>query len=229
MTETPTLTETLADFQARRAPTMSPAALAINIGQRRLLVETADRAGFVRAGDRVAPFTLAEVDGAELTLADLIAGGPVVLVFFRFAGCPACNIALPYYDRFLAPEVARRGARLVGVSPQVPERLKAIKERHGLGFEIASDADNALGRRFGILYTFDAPSREASIASGTPIGAVTGTGTFELPMPAVILIDSDGVVRFADVSPDWLVRTEPGDVLAALDGLAAVPAGAAAE
>ena len=228
MARTPTLTETLADFQAQRAPTMSPAALGINVNQRRLLVETADRAGFVKAGDPVAPFTLAEVGGAELTLAGLLARGPLVLVFFRFAGCPACNIALPYYDRFLAPEVARRGATLVGVSPQVPERLAAIKQRHGLGFAIASDAGNALGRRFGILYTFDEPSRQASLASGTPIGEVTGTGTFELPMPAAILIDTDGVVRFADVSPDWLVRTEPADILAALDALAA-PAEAAAE
>lgn len=221
MTETPTLTETLAEFQARRAPTMAPEALRINVNQRRLLVETADHAGFVRTGDAVAPFTLQDVDGEELTLDGLLARGPVVLVFFRFAGCPACNIALPYYDRHLAPELARLGATLVGVSPQVPERLKAIRERHGLGFRIASDADNALGRRFGILYSFDEPSRQASIASGTPIGAVTGTGTFELPMPAAIVIGEDRIVHLADVSPDWLVRTEPADILAAVRALPA--------
>jgi peroxiredoxin len=35
-------------------------------------------------------------------------------------------------------------------------------------------------------------------------------------MPATIVIDETGHVRFADVSPDWLVRTEPGDVIDAV-------------
>ena len=133
---------------------MPPEKLKINIDQRRALVETADRSNFVAVGDRIAAFILEDVGGEVLLLDALVQNGPVVLVFFRFAGCRACNIALPYYNRHLAPELARLGATLVGVSPQVPERLAAIKERHGLEFLIATDRDNALGRRFGILYTF---------------------------------------------------------------------------
>jgi peroxiredoxin len=218
--ETHSLKETLADFQAKRAETLAPDKLAINVNQRHLLVETSNRGGFVKAGDTVAPFELIEVGGHVLTRDTLLQKGPVVLVFFRFAGCPACNIALPYYDKYLAPEVARLGATLVGVSPQVPERLIDIKQRHALSFPIASDKDNTIGRRLGILYTFDEPSQQSSIASGSPIGDVTGTGTWELPMPATIVIDQAGIVRFADVSPDWLVRTEPGDVIDAVRALA---------
>ncbi|WP_287095377.1 peroxiredoxin-like family protein, partial [Mesorhizobium sp.] len=124
--------------------------------------------------------------------------------FFRFAGCPVCNVALPYYNQHLAPELRRLGATLVGVSPQIPEKLRDIKDRHRLDILIATDADNSLGRRFGILYSFDEASRRLSIESGSPIGEVTGTGTWELPMPAAIVIDQAGSVRFADVSPDWL-------------------------
>ncbi|TCU14019.1 peroxiredoxin [Rhizobium sullae] len=177
---------------------------------------TSNRDGFVKTGDAVEPFDLIEVGGEQLTRDALLKNGPLVLVFFRFAGCPACNIALPYYNLHLAPELATLGATLVGISPQVPERLVAIKERHKLDFLIASDKDNALGRRFGILYTFDEPSKHSSIAGGAPIGEVTGTGTWELPMPATIVIDESGHVRFADVSPDWLVRTEPGEVIDAV-------------
>ncbi|WP_210191281.1 peroxiredoxin-like family protein [Rhizobium sullae] len=166
------------------------------------------------------PFELIEVGGEQLTRDALLKNGPLVLVFFRFAGCPACNIALPYYNLHLAPELATLGATLVGISPQVPERLVAIKKRHKLDFLIASDKDNALGRRFGILYTFDKPSKQSSIAGGAPIGEVTGTGTGELPMPATIVIDESGHVRFADFSPDWLVGTEPGEVIDAVRKLA---------
>lgn len=215
------LKKTLADFQAKRAETMAPDKLKINIDQRRLLVETSDRDGFVKAGDRIADFELTEVSGQKLTRGALLEKGPLVLIFFRFAGCPACNIALPYYKDHLAPELEKLGATLIAVSPQVPERLVEIKLRHDIGFLVASDIGNTLGRRLGILYAFDEPSQQSSIASGHPIGEVTGTGTWELPMPAIVVIDRTGRVRFADVSPDWLVRTEAGDVIEAVRGLTA--------
>lgn len=216
MSDQQSLNQTLADFQAKRVETMPADKLKVNVDQRRLLVDTADRSAFVKAGDKVEPFTLTEVDSGPLTLDGLAQNGPVVLIFFRFAGCPACNIALPYYNQHLVPDLRRLGATLVGVSPQVPEKLRDIKERHKLDFLIASDRDNALGRRFGILYSFDEASRRLSIESGSPIGEVTGTETWELPMPSAIVIDQSHTVRFADVSPDWLVRTEPADIIAAV-------------
>jgi peroxiredoxin len=219
MTQAQSLNRTLAEFQAKRAETMPADRLKINVDQRRLLVETADRAAFVKVGDTVQPFTLTEVDGEALGLETLLRDGPLVLIFFRFAGCPACNVALPYYNRHLAPDLNRLGATLIGVSPQVPGKLREIKERHDLDFLIATDADNALARRFGILYSFDEASRRVSLESGSPIGEVTGTGTWELPMPTAVVIDRSGTVRFADVSPDWLVRTEPADIIAAVQAI----------
>ena len=86
------LRKLLADLHAHRLVTMDPAILQVNIDQRRTLVETADRSRFVKAGDLLAPFTLDEVGGTTLTLDGLTVDGPAVLIFFRFAGCPACNI-----------------------------------------------------------------------------------------------------------------------------------------
>jgi peroxiredoxin len=216
MTDVVSLNRTLTDFQAKRAAALAPDKLKINVDQRRLLVETSNRGEYVNAGDVVEAFELIEVGGERLTRDALLKRGPVVLIFFRFAGCPACNIALPHYNKYLAPDLARLGATLIAVSPQVPERLVEIKDRHKLDFLVASDVANTLGRRFGILYTFDEASKQSSIASGSPIGEVTGTGTWELPMPATVVIDQAGHVRFADVNPDWLVRTEPGDVIDAV-------------
>jgi peroxiredoxin len=208
------------DLHAHRVATMDPAVLAVNINQRQTLVESADRTKFVKVGDLVEPFDLAEVDGGRVRLEELVEKGPAVLIFFRFEGCPACNLALPYYQRNLLPGLRELGARLVALSPQVPERLAAIKHRHSLGFEVASDHDNALGRRFGILYTFDEASRALALANKRPIGEVTGTGTWELPMPTAIVIDRSRVVRFADVHPDWLVRTEADPILHAVAAIA---------
>ncbi len=211
--------ELLAELHAERVATWPPEQLKTNIDQRQELVETADRSRFIKAGDVVQPFSLPEVDGGTVSLDSLLESGPAVLVFFRFAGCPACNIALPYYQRQLLPGLERLGASLVAVSPQVPDRLAEIKRRHGLGFAVASDIGNTLGRAFGITFTANAASQQAGAAKGYSLGEVTGTGTWELPMPTVVVIDQRREVRYADVAPDWLLRTEAGPVLDAVRAL----------
>ena len=221
-TETESLSGLLAELHAERVRTWPPEQLQGNIDQRRHLVETADRHGFIKVGDLVPDFRLPEVDGGEVQLSALLESGPVVLVFFSFAGCPACNIALPYYQRALWPALQRQGAHLVVLSPQVPARLVEIKRRHDLSFLVASDVDNGLARRFGITFEPDDAAKAATLAAGRPpITDTTGASTWELPMPAAIVVDQDRRVRFVDVSPDWLVRTEAPVILDATTKLTA--------
>jgi peroxiredoxin len=202
----------LADLHAERVRTWDPARLQVNIDQRRKLVEAFDPAAVVKAGDTLPALTLLDVDGGTITRDDLLAEGPAVLIFFRFAGCPACNIALPYYQRSLWPELEKAGIRLVAISPQVPERLIEIRDRHALGFTVASDPANTLARRLGITYHANTASRAGGQGPGW-IGEIIGTGTWELPQPTTLLVDQDSTIGFADVSPDWLVRTEAAQIL----------------
>jgi len=219
----PTLRSLLEALHAERERTWPPAQLEANIEQRRYLEATADRDRFIKLGDHVADFRLAEVGGGEVALRSLLGQGPVVLVFFRFAGCPACNIALPYYQAHLRPQLRTLGAELVALSPQIPERLAAIKARHGLDFPVLTDAESFLAETFGIAFEPDAQSLARAKAAGR--GAVretTGASNDAFPMPAVIVVDRDGRVVFADVTPDWLARTEPSPVLEAVAALQAV-------
>ena len=219
MSQKESLHQIFRNLHAERVRTMDPAKLQINIDQRQTLVDNADPSKWVKAGDKVKSFDLPEVDGGRVTLSGLLERGPAVLVFFRFEGCPACNLALPYYQRNLLPGLQKLGASLVAISPQVPTRLKAIKERHSLEFDVASDLNNDLAREFGILYTFDEASQKSSLASGKTIGEVTGTGTWELPQPTAVVIGQNGIVRFADVHPDWLLRSEAEPILEAVAAL----------
>jgi len=189
--------------------------LARNVAKRKELTETFDRSRAVKPGDRIEPITLEDSQGGEIALADLVSGGPAVLVFFRFAGCPACNLALPYYDRQLRPTLDRLGVPLVAISPHLTETgLDEIRSRHQLGFRIAADRDNRLARGLGI--SFDRDVVPAERPQGWT-GELTGTGTAEFPYPAAIIIDEGLVVRYADISPDWLIRTEAPEILSAVD------------
>jgi peroxiredoxin len=211
------LNQQFAALHTHRVQTMNPVDLGVNIRQREYLVANADRSRFPKPGNKVPEFVLPDVEGGSVVLTDLLAKGPVVLVFFRFAGCPACNIALPHYERHLYPGLTARGVSLLALSPQVPEKLVEIKTRHNLSFRIASDTDNHLGKHFGIVFSPTAEAKANAEAKGSNTGETTGTGTWELPMPAVIVIGQDGIIRYADVSPDWLERTEAADILTALE------------
>jgi peroxiredoxin len=220
----PSVRKLLADLNAYRVKTMAPADLQVNIDQRALLERTADRSKFVQAGDVVEPFSLPEVHGGTVELDRLLADGPAVLLFFRYAGCPACNIALRHYQTELYPALADLGAALVAISPQVPGKLVAIKDRFGFGFPVASDPGNGLARRFGIAFTSSPESRAHARAKGGDLGAELGTGQWELPMPTVVVVGQDRVVAFADVAPDWLVRTETETVIGAVREVVSVAA-----
>ncbi len=212
------LNEQFAALHAERERTWAPEQLAKNVATRAKLVERYDATKHAKAGDTVAPFTLKDADGNDLTSDALLANGPAVLFFFRFGGCPACNIALPYYNQTLWPRLKAAGIPLVGISPQTPVDRGPI-ERHGLGYTLASDTGYALGRALGITFL---PDEQPVVNPGDNwIGKTLGTDSYELAQPTVVVLNQDRTIRFIQVSPDWLVRTESDAILAELPELLA--------
>ena len=49
--------------------------------------------------------------------------------------------------------------------------------------------------------------------------AVNADGTVSVPMPTVAILDAGHVMRWIDVHPDYSTRTEPAQVISALDQL----------
>jgi len=208
------LKERFAALQAERERTWPSAQLAANIAQRERLVARFDSKAIAQIGDRLPAVRLADVEGGVIALPDLVAHGPAVLIFFRFATCPACNIALRYYEEVLFPTLHERGVPLLALSPQRPDKLREIKVRQQLSFGVASDLDNDLARFLGISFV---PDHRPSPPPKGWIGEVTGTGTWELPQPTVAIVAPDLTLRWLHVSPDWLDRPEAEEIIAALD------------
>ncbi|RJG56233.1 AhpC/TSA family protein [Sphingobium terrigena] len=197
-------------LQAERARNWTPAQLEGNARQRHSLRERFDPADVAQVGDVLPPQDFAQANGNVFSLDTLTANGPALLIFFRFAGCPACNIALPYYADTLYPALRDRGIPLVALSPQQADRLDEIRQRHNLPFPVATDEDNSLARELGIAFR---PDDRPSPPPAGWIGEVTGTGSWELPQPAVLLVGPGRVVRWLAVSPDWLDRPEADEIL----------------
>jgi peroxiredoxin len=216
---TASVQENLDALQAERDAGWDAEQLQSHEAFRLSLEEEAASRRMVRVGDVVSTFTLPEVDGGEVVLTELLATGPVVLIFFRFEGCPACNAAWSAYNLSLAPVLQELGAHLVGVSPQAAEKLVAIKRRHDFQFQIASDPEATLIDEFGIGFAPPEEDREQQRLAGKDIGAILGTGNWVFPFPTALVIDQDRVVRFADIHPNWMVRTESDAILDAVRSL----------
>ena len=188
--------------------------------ERQILDATADRSSFVKAGDTVRPLTLLDATGAAVDLSGLWAAGPAVIVFYRGAWCPYCNLALRTYQIEVLPELDKLGGKLVAISPQVPDGSLSAKETSELTFTVLSDVGNELARSLGITHISSDKVRAAGLSHGNDLGKVNGTGEWELPHPTVLIVDRGGTVVFADVRVDYTTRTDPAEILAALRTLA---------
>jgi len=173
----------------------------------------------VAVGDAVSDFILPDATGHDVALSELVANGPAVLVFYRGGWCPYCNIALHQYQAELVPQLSSYGATLAAISPQKPDESLTTAEKHGLAFAVLSDAGAGVARQLGIAFEPAADVLEAQQALGLDIRVGNADGSAELPMPTVLIVDADRIVRFVDVQADYTSRTEVAQILAALERL----------
>lgn len=177
------------------------------------LDRTTDRERHVKVGDNVPTFLLPTVDGSIVTLDELLEGGPAVLVFYRGAWCPYCNVALKAYQQEVLPGLTELGVPLVAISPQGPDGSLTTAQTNELGFPVLTDRGSAYAHQLGIVVELTEDVQRAQLAFGNDFTRINAGGEWQLPMPTVLVVDRDRTVRFVDVRPDYTTRTEPSAVL----------------
>jgi len=103
---------------------------------------------------------------------------------------------------------------LVALTPQVPAHSLKMVESHRLGFDILSDPGNEYAAQLGLRFTVPPEIQAIYRGFGIDLPTCNGEPSWTLPMPGRIVVDRHGVVRAADVDPDYTVRPEPERTLA---------------
>jgi peroxiredoxin len=203
----------LRDQFATQAPPGVIAAFAAEQGR---LDEAGQPSGVPGPGTPMPDGQLLDAHGNPATLSQARDGRDAVVVFYRGAWCPYCNIALRTYQRELAPDLEARGIPLIAISPQKPDGSLTVQETNDLTYTVLSDPGNQIARQLGIL---TAPS-EAALAAQAKLGLdlteVNADGTASLPMPTVVLVDAAGTIRWIDVHPNYTTRTEAPQIIEAV-------------
>jgi peroxiredoxin len=88
-------------------------------------------------GTRAPEFELKTLDGKQFSLSDALAGGPVVLAFFKVS-CPTCQYAFPFLDR-LYKAYGHNGVTLVGISQNDAKDTTAFNQQFGVTFPVLLD------------------------------------------------------------------------------------------
>jgi len=116
----------------------------------------------------------------------------------------------------VAVQFKEKGAILVAVSPQLVTYNKAMKEEKNLSFEILSDPGNQIAEKYGIKYEMPEDLIKVYKQFGLKVDEHNGDDSWTLPMPARLIIDPKGIIRYAEINPDYTERPEPEDTMAAL-------------
>ncbi|KAI0482934.1 AhpC-TSA-domain-containing protein [Xylariaceae sp. FL0804] len=178
---------------------------------------TYDASKVVKAGDPLPAFEMSDATGQTVTSESLLAKGPLLVTFYRGSWCPYCNVAVGFLQKHLA-DFEARGVALVAVTPELPDTSLSAAEKAGLEFPVLTDRHNALARKLNIVYD-QSSARGLHAARGIDLRARNGEDTWEVPIPAALLVDQSGVVRNAHVDPDYKDRLDPRTALEWIDAM----------
>jgi len=170
-------------------------------------------------GEALGEFDLLDVYGSPTNLTAALGQRTAIVVLYRGAWCPYCNLALRAYQEDLAPTLADMGVQLVAISPQKPDGSLSAKEKNELTFTVLSDPGNKIASRLGVITAASEEAQTAQQSLGIDLAEVNADGTQVVPMPTVLIVDGAGVIRWIDVHPNYTTRTEVTDILAALRSL----------
>ncbi len=165
-------------------------------------------------GDWAPTATLRRPDGQAVDLADLYAAKPTVLIFYRGGWCPYCSTHLGQIAT-VEPQLVAMGYQVLAISPDRPEELQSTLDKQGLAYQLLSDSPMELARAFRLAFTVDAATRETYRGYGIDLEGASGFSHHLLPVPAVYIVDTDGVIRFAHWDADYKQRLSPGALLGA--------------
>ncbi|CAN5230563.1 peroxiredoxin-like family protein [soil metagenome] len=226
MTKT-TIAEQISEFNVGFEQQIGPELAAVFAREQAALNSAGVPAAVVGVGDVLPVAHLVTSDGDPTTLTAVTGGRPAVVVFYRGAWCPYCNIALRTYERELFPALQKLGVGLIAISPQTPDGTRAIVQGAELSFPVLSDPANVLVRALGILTEPSAEARKAHTALGFDVADSNADGTGDIPLPTVIVIDAAGVARYVDIQVNYTSRTEVDAIVAAASEVSS-PAGVTA-
>ncbi|XQW86708.1 peroxiredoxin-like family protein [Thalassotalea piscium] len=173
----------------------------------------------IKIGQKVPDFELPNAAGKLVSLEALLKKGPLVITFYRGSWCPYCNLQLRALQARLE-DIHDLGATLIAISPQVPDESMTQDEINGMEFVVLSDQDAKIASKYGIAWEVpDFLLEHMRVDRNLELEKINNGNASVLPIPATFVLGCDGVVTWRYVDVDYRTRSEPDDIIKALQKL----------
>jgi len=176
-------------------------------------VYSAERA-VLSVGETIPDLVLRTATGQPFDLIEAVSNQPAVLVFYRGGWCPFCTLHLAKLQT-IEPQLLTMGYQILAISPDLPEKLAEADGKHDYSYTLLSDSAMNAAKAFGLEFEVDVVTRGKYKDFGIDLEAASGETHHLLPVPAVFVVGTDGIVRFSHSNPDYKVRLEPEEILRA--------------
>lgn len=95
-----------------------------------------------------------------------------------------------------------------------------MRDKHALDFDMLFDPGNAYAEKLGVRFALPPKLQAIYTGFGIDLPSTNGDESWTLPMPARLVVDSSGIVRAADIDPNYTSRPAPDKTLADVRALA---------
>lgn len=164
-------------------------------------------------------FALPNQEGETISLSKLLEKGSVVVSFYRGSWCPYCNLQLRALQAHL-DEIHALGAELVAISPQVPDGSMSKNDISKMTFQVLSDQGAQVAAQYGVAW--EVPEfllEHMKVDRQLDLESINNGNGQILPTPATFVINQQGEVVWRFVDVDYRTRSEPADIIKALQAL----------
>ncbi|HYZ61580.1 MAG TPA: peroxiredoxin-like family protein [Acetobacteraceae bacterium] len=166
-------------------------------------------------GETMPDFVLPDDSGHLVSLRQLLAGGPLAILFHRGHWCPYCRITASAMSA-AAGHIAAAGGRLVSIMPERQGFARAFKRDAHSPFPVLSDMDNGYALSLGLVVWVGEEMQRAYSQAGYDLPRYQDNSFWTVPIPATFVLDAAGVIVARHLDPDYRQRMEVEGLLAAL-------------
>ncbi|KZN63717.1 hypothetical protein N473_16245 [Pseudoalteromonas luteoviolacea CPMOR-1] len=158
--------------------------------------------------------TLKNSQGKAVDLAKLYQSKTTLVVVYRGGWCPYCVRQLNGIQK-IESQLAKLDVQIVAISPDSPQSL-AKSTVESPNYMLLSDAELAYSQALGLAYYLDDKTAKAYRNKlGVNFVDLDGKDRVALPVPAVFVIDKQGLIQFQYANPNYKVRLDEQVLLAA--------------
>ncbi len=166
----------------------------------------------ISVNDKAPDFTVKDQNGKKVSLKNELKNGAVVLVFYRGQWCPYCNKQLKELQDSLV-FIKQKGATLIAVSPEKPDNISKTVEKTKAGYPVLFDDSLKIMKSYDVAFRVDSTTIEKYKKFGIDFYDANGSNGATLPVPAVYIINKEGIIVFKHFDPDYRKRVTVLEIL----------------